>query len=175
MRYFISDTHFGHTNIIRYENRPFGDAVMMDEVMIARWNETVKFDDTVYFLGDFAFGSLEYCHSMFTQLWGNKVAIRGNHDGSVSKLHNIGFPVVLESAMIKIDRYDVMLTHHPVPNKDVYNLHGHVHSKAPFEFIEKEEGLSVGYCCNISVEVTDYRPVSEKQILGLIKKAVKKA
>ena len=40
--FFTADPHFGHTNIIRYENRPFDSAEEMDQELIRRWNETVS-------------------------------------------------------------------------------------------------------------------------------------
>lgn len=53
--FYISDTHFGHSNIIRHCNRPFVNADEMDEVLIKNWNSVVTNRDTVYILGDFAF------------------------------------------------------------------------------------------------------------------------
>ena len=47
-----SDHHFGHTNITRYDERPYGSVEEMDADMIARWNETVAPKDSVYHLGD---------------------------------------------------------------------------------------------------------------------------
>lgn len=56
MDFFTSDTHFGHVNIIKYCNRPFGSVPEMNAAMIAGWNRHVGPDDTVYHLGDFALG-----------------------------------------------------------------------------------------------------------------------
>ena len=47
MIYYIADMHFGHTNVIRFDDRPFADTEQMDEVLIQNWNERVTADDTV--------------------------------------------------------------------------------------------------------------------------------
>ena len=60
MRYFISDTHFNHKNVIKYDKRPFDSLEEMEWEIIKRWNNTVSNKDIVYHLGDFGFK------------WGNK-------------------------------------------------------------------------------------------------------
>ena len=50
--FYISDLHFGHDNIIKYDNRPFKNTKEMEEKIIENWNNTVDNDDTVYILGD---------------------------------------------------------------------------------------------------------------------------
>lgn len=54
--FFTSDTHFNHTNIIRFCNRPFKDVAHMNETIIANWNSVVGPDDIIFHLGDFLFG-----------------------------------------------------------------------------------------------------------------------
>ena len=58
--YVISDSHFGHANILTFERddgvrlRPFDNVEQMHDAMITKWNETVRPQDHVYHLGDFA-------------------------------------------------------------------------------------------------------------------------
>ena len=50
--FYIADLHFGHKNIIRYDNRQFASVDEMDNTLIKNWNSVVSNDDTVYILGD---------------------------------------------------------------------------------------------------------------------------
>jgi calcineurin-like phosphoesterase family protein len=163
-KWFISDTHFSHTNIIRYTRRPFQSADEMDECIISNWNALVNPEDTIFFLGDFGLGNTDFLTVICKRLHGNKICIRGNHDGTPVKMQKIGFTVVLESAFIKIGRHQVELIHVPTtPAPPHFQLHGHVHEKRCNKL-----------CCtqlNLSVEVLDYKPVPEKTILTLLDRA----
>ena len=66
--FFISDTHFGHKNILKYEDRPFKNIEEMDVEMINRWNKKVSKEDKVYILGDFSFGDKEYTMRILDEL-----------------------------------------------------------------------------------------------------------
>lgn len=55
MNLYISDTHFGHKNVIGFDHRPFIDVNEMDHCLIKLWNSRVQPDDDVYIVGDFAF------------------------------------------------------------------------------------------------------------------------
>jgi calcineurin-like phosphoesterase family protein len=48
--WIISDTHFGHNNIINYCDRPFSNVKEMNEAIIDNWNSVVKQNDLVYHL-----------------------------------------------------------------------------------------------------------------------------
>ena len=45
MIYYIADMHFGHTNVLRFDNRPFSDTAQMDDTLLQNWNERVTADD----------------------------------------------------------------------------------------------------------------------------------
>ena len=57
MIYYTSDLHFGHRNVLKFDNRPFANVDEMDLVLIENWNNRVQPDDTVYILGDFCYKS----------------------------------------------------------------------------------------------------------------------
>ena len=71
-KWFISDTHFSHTNIIKYAGRPFANVQEMDQALIDNWNSCVGVDDQVFFLGDLGLGSVDHLQSICRQLkiWG---------------------------------------------------------------------------------------------------------
>ena len=51
--FFTSDYHLSHTNVIKYDNRPFSSIEEMNEFIIDRQNTLVDDKDNFYFLGDF--------------------------------------------------------------------------------------------------------------------------
>lgn len=72
--FFISDTHFNHTNIIRFCNRPFKDVSHMNETIISNWNRVVGPEDIIFHLDDFCLdGSAEWVN-VLNRLNGNIVA-----------------------------------------------------------------------------------------------------
>ena len=51
--FFTADTHFNHTNMLKFCDRPFADVEEMNETIIARWNQVVGEEDHVFHLGEF--------------------------------------------------------------------------------------------------------------------------
>lgn len=80
MNRYISDLHFGHANILKFDNRPFRNTEEMETSLIENWNNTVLAGDTTYILGDFCWGKEPEWKRIVPLLNGNKVLIRGNHD-----------------------------------------------------------------------------------------------
>lgn len=161
MKYFTSDFHFGHYNVISYTNRPFSSVEEMNEKLIHLWNNTItKSNDEVYFLGDFSLNK-KWNNMILPQLNGIKHLIPGNHDEvfpfkhySQTKQDNLnkfyfdaGWSTINRLLNIKLDKYDILLSHLPyLPhNIDQLNfdlrykeyrpidkgnilLHGHLHN-----------------------------------------------
>lgn len=132
---YISDTHFSHGNVIKYDNRPFASVTEMDEYLIEQWNKKVNKDDTVNIIGDFCWGKANRWLEILEQLKGNKVLIKGNHD-----LKNIPtsvknhFQDIKERKGIQDEGRKVIMNHYPETfywhdyDESVYMLYGHVHN-----------------------------------------------
>ncbi len=98
MRWFTSDWHLNHANIIDFAGRPFykdhvehfalGDAVVeipdtdaMNKALIDNFNDLVAVDDEAWFIGDVAMGSRKVSLPLFKQLkCRNLFLVPGNHD-----------------------------------------------------------------------------------------------
>ena len=174
MIYFISDTHFHHSNIIRYCNRPFKDVNEMNETIINNWNTIVTNDDTIYHLGDFCLSGDDEIKNIFNRLNGSKILIRGNHDRkSVKFYEKIGFKVLTNPPII-LDEYKLVLSHVPLPDakiKEGYiNLHGHIHNKRICDDYPKN--YSENKHINLSVDVTKFSPISIDKIINRENKKV---
>lgn len=75
----ISDTHFYHKNIIKFENRPLDH----NQIIMENWRSQVAPDDLVIHLGDVIFGEekAKTLKATLKRLPGKKILCRGNHDG----------------------------------------------------------------------------------------------
>lgn len=80
MIYYTADHHFGHSNIIRFCDRPFKNVIEMDETLINNWNNAVSDDDIVYILGNLVFRSEKSASYYVERLKGTKHLVLGNHD-----------------------------------------------------------------------------------------------
>jgi len=151
--FVISDTHFGHENIIKYCSRPFRNAAEMDAVMIRKWNETVTNSDVVIHLGDFALGGREHAERIASQLHGKKILILGNHDHlSENTYRQIGFHTVSRFPILYDDLY--LMSHAPLPLSETtcyFNCYGHIHNDPRYT----DTPTSKCFC----VERIGYRPV----------------
>lgn len=152
--WFISDTHFGHNNIITYHNRPFNDVNEMNEILIENWNNKVSNKDIIFHLGDFSIGNeKEY----IGRLNGRKFLILGNHEKKLPKFYiSIGFEEVYKFPIIYNNFY--ILSHEPVylnSYMPYVNIHGHIHSNK-IECLSKDN-KNLYY--NVSVEKINYIPI----------------
>ena len=139
--FFTSDLHFGHKNIIRFDNRPFTTIEEMDKALIRNWNNKVNDDDTVYVLGDISWYKDDKTTEIFSLLKGHKILIKGNHDRVHGKIKNC-FDEIVDYKEIQISKdCGIVLSHYPIPcfNNHYYgwyHLYGHVHKSFEWNMME---------------------------------------
>jgi calcineurin-like phosphoesterase family protein len=166
--YFTSDTHFGHSNIIKYSNRPFGSADEMDNTIIHNWNAIVRPEDTIYHLGDFAVGGGS-AMLYLPRLNGQIKFVWGNHDNRLKAARDEhGWPLDIEHMReISIDGQRIVLCHYAMrvwhkSHKGAWHLYGHSHGTLP----DDANALSL----DVGVDCWNYFPVSMQQLHVRMKK-----
>lgn len=189
--WFISDTHFNHRNILKFQkNRCDVIGITEDmtdaekqykhtEYIINMWNMTVKKEDHIYILGDFSFASTDDTRKILERLHGNKHLIIGNHDKSCKGLENYFVSVSqIKEFPVKKHLYDfldeniyLVLCHFPMAawNRRLHgaiHLHGHTHGV--FDKINKNSGelrLEIG----LDGELANFGLVSLESVYKFMK------
>lgn len=134
--WIISDTHFGHDNIIRYCRWRTTWAYSCDEhdsKLISEWNRIVGPSDVVLHLGDFALCREERLIAIRLSLRGRIILVRGNHDGASSAMRRCHMDWVGSRAVVHDNGRSWLCGHDP----DLFTLadarryagllHGHCH------------------------------------------------
>jgi calcineurin-like phosphoesterase family protein len=80
MRYFTSDTHYGHANIIGFCDRPYADVHHMNVDLVNRAAAVLGPDDELWHLGDVALGYLDSSLTNLARIPANVTLVAGNHD-----------------------------------------------------------------------------------------------
>jgi calcineurin-like phosphoesterase family protein len=187
--YFIGCTHFQHSNIIRYCNRPFlkeGDLDSegkwvsldiakqrtdeMDKLMISNWNSRIKPEDNVIILGDFMLstsvtrlskgeGGLKPASYYRDILNGNKILIKGNHDSDST------YKTCIRSMKVKLGGFTINLVHSPMhlSYKVPINIHAHVHGA--WDIKRCYSGRKSTVAINVSADVTNFMPQTIEEVL----------
>lgn len=168
-KFFTSDLHFGHYNILKYENRPFANVEAMDRALIENWNKTVSKNDEVYILGDVSFHrDQKETLSILQKLNGRKYLVLGNHDREIVYNEDLRkeFVWVRDYATLRIGDTKVVLFHYPIQTWDcqhhgAIHLYGHVHSNVSDHAMK----YHIPNSYNVGVDVNNYTPISFEEIL----------
>lgn len=175
--FFTSDLHFGHKNVIRFDNRSFTSIEEMDETLIRNWNKKVAKEDLVYILGDISWYKDDKTCEIFERLNGRKVLIKGNHDRVHGKIKNY-FEEISDYKEIKLsNKRHIVLCHYPIVlfNRHHYGsfmFYGHVHNSHKWQMTEnyKFELGQLDISCNmfnVGTMVHNYEPVTFEEITGI--------
>ncbi len=189
MRYYISDLHFYHENIINIDGRTFSDALEMNNYMIEKWNSKVRDNDEVFVLGDLSLGSGEETNCILDRLNGIKYLIVGNHDKYLNdkSFNRTNFKWIKSYYELRDGDYRVVLSHYPIfcyngqqyvdeyGNSNTYMLYGHVHNSPDEKLIDRfikdtkqivrtnPSGITYNMPCNMIncfCQFSDFEPLS---------------
>lgn len=156
--HFTADNHFGHANILRLCDRPYGSIEEHDRDLIDRWNSVVGKGDIVWHLGDFSYrGGGKLAKRVFRELNGSKHLIVGNHDNAA--VRDLGWSSVRDYADIVVEGQRIIAFHYgmrvwPSMRHGAVQLYAHSHGRLP----GNRQSLDVGVDC------WDFRPVTWPEI-----------
>jgi len=117
MNKFTSDTHFNHEKILEFSRQNYKTPDEMNWDIVRIWNETVKPDDTVYHMGDFAFktGLMKEATRILTaSLNGVKHLKKGNHD-NMKHIGDFPFASISMDGFVEIRGVKFRMAHFPYP------------------------------------------------------------
>ena len=178
-KFYISDLHIGHKNILKFDQRPFFDLEDMKQTIINNWNSVVSPHDDVYILGDM-FWNNDEAADVLSKLKGHLYLIKGNHDRENAEIR-MWFDWIKNYAEIHDNGRNVVLCHYPIAhwhNADhgTIHLYGHIHSgrhSRPFEEYVKmmKKRDTPYYCYNVGcmMPYMDYTPRTLDEIINGIK------
>lgn len=166
----ISDTHFGHRNIVDFSHRPPDH----ESLILEQWAANVGEDDTLLHLGDLVYrGNAQFRALVAPHLTGGrKLLIKGNHDHQRPGFYKkCGFKFPVKPFQIRWGSWNVSFAHYPWSDADEtraqrpneLRIHGHIHTagytrSAFVPFLRNH--------INMSVEQTNYQPVNLALLLS---------
>ena len=172
MNYYVSDLHFGHANVIKFDNRPFETVEEMDRVMIENWNARVSDEDHVYIVGDLIFRSGNAPEWYLKQLKGHKHLVVGNHDhkwlkGMMEEKREKFFDDIQQMMFIMDQGNEIHLCHFPIAewakfHGGAYHIYGHIHNRTDdaYQFLKQYD-----HALNAAVSINHYMPVTFQELV----------
>lgn len=159
--YMTSDWHLGHRNILKYRKGDFTTREELEALLERNFNSIVTKRDLTYFLGDMCFDRESL--SIIKRLNGRKLLILGNHDNHLTVRDYLE---VFDDVIGPIKKDGFWLSHLPIHPQELYgkpNIHGHTHNQNVMYYAMGEDRIDTDYY-NVSVDVTDFKPVAFKTI-----------
>lgn len=167
--YITSDLHLNHKKAAEW--RGFKDLETMNDHIVKRWNSVVSNSDTVYVIGDYAFG--EDKEQWIEKLKGDIIFIKGNHDSNSLS--------IIKNLIINFQGTKFEMVHIPqeTTKSCYFVLHGHIHKTGNREMPEGVIKLNKDYIYmtygslfyNVNCEFHKYKPKLINEIIGELKQA----
>lgn len=145
-KFYIADWHYGHKNVLAFDNRPFKSIEEMNEALINNWNSVVSDGDLVYILGDMFWIKSNEAAGIMDKLNGQKILIKGNHDRFHDSRFVNKFAKITEYLEVEDGENKIVLCHYPIPCYKNhfygwYHFYGHVHNSFESNMMEHQRYL----------------------------------
>ncbi|MHB1661457.1 MAG: tyrosine-type recombinase/integrase [bacterium] len=135
--FIISDTHFGHANIMQFEpargilvnpaknvSNYIGLSTAADLKIIENWNFIVGRNDNILHLGDVVIGGKDKIANYVKKLNGHIYLISGNHDVGSAIYEELGVDVIENVHSFLDGSYDIIPTKHKYANAIIVEIDG---------------------------------------------------
>lgn len=154
MYWFTSDEHYGHTNILKYNDRPWDTIEEMDEGLISNFNSVVDKGDVTIHAGDFCWlNKKEDVYKKYVnRLNGTHILLIGSHDHWQSNSARYIWRKRIDGNLIVVCHYCMKTWE--ASHYNSWQLFGHSHGRL--------EGVGKQY--DIGVDNNMYYPVSFETI-----------
>lgn len=186
--WFISDSHYGHTNICRGvsrwkdENgnvpelgtRPFKNLNEMNDAIVNNINNVVGQNDVLIHFGDWSFGGFENIKSFRDRVFCKNIyLIIGNHDHHIEnnreEMKNL-FVKVRHLEEFIVNGQMIVACHYPISSwnkvrKGSWMIHGHIHNKGNARFTGEGKTMDVGMDGH-----PEFRPYSFQELKNIMDK-----
>jgi len=181
--WITSDCHFGHSNIIKYCNRPFKNVKENDDTILNNINSLVSNpNDHLYILGDFCFGDpYHYIQKINCK---NLHFVIGSHDKKMWRCKQY-FIEFKDKIITTLNNHIFVMTHccHLTWEKSHWgsiHLYGHSHGRlGRVDDPEVPENkyrtainliLSRAKSMDVGVDTNNFKPYSIEEIIELMSK-----
>lgn len=156
--YIISDTHFGHDNMVEWALRPVDFNEKLWSVL-----EEIPDDSILIHCGDISMGSDALTHMKLQGFKFKKWLVRGNHDGhSIEWYVKNGWDFVADEIVINMFGGKFLFSHVPLPKREgiTKNIHGHLHGSKSHP---RPDFYDDNYHVEVTPEVIGYRALKLSQ------------
>lgn len=188
-RWYWSDLHLWHFNILKYGERPFKTLTEMHDALLTYHNELVKPNHSCSWLGDVTIwrGGQTQKRTFIDEIKkynGHRRLYLGNHDHWHTRVYAEVFEKIYATWR---SEEGFICSHFPLHPRSLSsataNIHGHIHQHPAYEPVvfrgneldRNPQPPRVVPYINVSVEAIGYKPIHLDQILAMIKEANKEA
>lgn len=186
MIFITSDSHFFHKNIVKgiskWKNiefcRKFDTVDEHNELILNNINSSIQENDTLYHLGDFAFGGTKNYFIMREKINCKNIhLVLGNHDSYSNNPYDPEFNGKRTSSLfssyqhykeIFVNKTPIILFHYSINSwnhmsSGSIHLFGHSHSLPENRFYNEGKSMDVG------VDGNNFKPYSVDEIFDIMK------